>query len=303
MSKKKKAKKENLKFIVNLNNQRVVVGEKPPKPRLEFLDTPKAGFYKTIVIQTLFGHYCEFEEFKVDLPATAEKSSKLILDTDEINQLFSESSLRIHKAMGNPAKIGFLLHGKQGTGKTTAMYAVCQTLIDTYGATIIEANNVRELQGAYKHIKQLRLMQPDLMVAIVMDECEEAMKQEESSMKLLLDSKDTPSNFIFIGATNYLEKIPLSIRDRPSRITHSIDCSKLNNEEEIVYVLLNDMNKKLNPLDMLPDKVIKEMTRAGLGQTIDQLKHLFLNNAIKLSEAKKPKVKTKHVELEETCSN
>lgn len=284
------SKDENLRFIYSPDSKKAVI-DVAPAP-LEISKEPIPGFYKVREISGFFGSSFTFTKFEVELPNTAAKTSELIMDTKEIDSLFSEESLRIHTALGIPAKIGYILHGVQGTGKSTAMYAVAETLIAAYGATILEVSDATELEAAYTHIKNLRLLKPNTMAVVLMDECEDQMRGNESEMKLLLDSKDTPSNFVFIGATNYIDKIPDSIKKRPSRIKQLFNCSRLNEEEDIVFGILQNMNSSLSKTDQLSDKEIKELTPSAVSKTIDEIKHLFTGAAIAIA-MKTPKVKTK----------
>lgn len=284
---------KDLKFILNTVTGSAIVDVETPSA-IEVTDKPVAGLYKAVEHQTLFGSTWTFEKFTVELPNTAQKTSELVMDTKEIDRIFSPASLRIHKAMGNAAKVGFLLYGPQGTGKSTAMYSVAMTLIEKYNATVIEVDDHDDLRATYRHIKNLRKLEPTMLAVVLMDECEEPMKFKEKDMKLLLDSKDTPTNLIFIGATNYIEKIPPTIKDRPSRIKHLFDCKSINEDEVIVYTILSDMNKELEPGDQLTDGAIKEVTKAAVGKTIDEIKHLFLGAAITRAETQpKPKIKKK----------
>lgn len=286
------SKDKKLKFILNTNTQSAVVEEEAVPIPLQISDKPIPGLYKVVEHQQLFGSSWTFDKFEVALPNTAEKTSELIMDIKEIERLFSPASLRIHAAMGNAAKMGFLLYGPQGTGKSTAMYSVAQQLIAKFNATVLEIQDHNDLAAAYYHIKQLRKLEPNTMAVVLMDECEGSMKHYESKMKLLLDSKETPSNFIFIGATNYIEAIPATIKNRPSRIKHLFDCKDINKDEIIVYTILRDMNKELEPGDQLSDEAIKIMVPKAVSKTIDEIKHLFLGAAITRAETQ-PKPKTK----------
>lgn len=297
MSKKNK----ELRFILNTKTGSAIVDVKAEPAPLEVHKKPVPGLYKAVKHRSLFGDITwTFDKFTVELPNTAQKTSELVMDTKEIDRLFSPNSLRIHKAMGNAAKMGFLLHGPQGTGKSTAMYSVAMELVKNYNATVIEVDDDSDIRASYKHIANLRKLEPTMMAVVLMDECEDPMKYNEKDMKLLLDSKDTPSNFIFIGATNYIEEIPSTIKDRPSRIKHLFDCKSINEDEIIVFSILMDMNKELEPGDQLSEGAIKEVTKKAVGKTIDEIKHLFLGAAITRAETQpKPQIKKKKQESTE----
>lgn len=284
---------KDLKFILNPETGVSTVGAHVPTKE-EYHAKPVPGMYKVVEHIGMFSSFYTFDKFEVALPNTAAKTSDLIMDTKEIDELFSEDSLRIHKAMGTPAKIGFLLHGPQGTGKSTAMYSIAEQLVKNYGAVVLQCDDQNDLRAALKHIENLRKLEPTLLVVAIMDECEGPMERYEKEMKLLLDSKDTPSNFIFIGATNYIELIPATIKQRPSRIKHLFDCKAINEDEIIVFTILTDMNKELAESDQLSGTEVKKITKQAVGKTIDEIKHLFLGVAIHKAQATpKPKIKKK----------
>ena len=229
---------------------------------------------------------------------------KTILNVKELDVLFSEESLRIHEAMNIPAKIGYLLHGEPGSGKTTTMLAVSQYLIDKYGAISVEVDTVHEFKMAFEFIKACRTVTPSIMAVITLDECDEYMDDYETEIKRLLDSNETPTNLVILGATNYIDQIPDAIKNRQSRFKHVIDCSGLNSEADQVFEIFSAMNKSLATTDQLTIDQLNLITLKGSGKTIDDLKHIFVDESVRIllkakaKPAKKMSVRKKmNVEL------
>lgn len=285
-------KKGNFKFIHDTKSDMVAIQD---LDTLKYHDAPIAGFYDIECQESMMGSMFTLKIYKPELPKNSEYTAKTILDLKELDLMFSEDSKRIHAAMAAAAKIGYMLYGKQGTGKTTAAYSVGQYCVDKYGAAIFLVYDANDVQFAFKSIKNFRKMEPNMMAVIIFDECEDAMRNSETNMKRLLDSQETPTNMLFIATTNYLDKVPETIKDRPSRFKHLFDCSDLNVDESVVFEHFVKMNENLQESDKLSDAEIRTLTPTGKGKTIDELKHMFIDHALsKFSDsgALKKKVRT-----------
>ena len=286
--------KKNLKksSFFTINNETKEVGLVNMKDFTPY-ESPVPGFYRITLFHSLMGTRVEIKQRDIAVPASAMSTVKTILDIQEIEHLFGERSLAIHKAMNIPAKVGYLLHGKQGAGKTTTMLAVANFLIEKFGAIAFQVNGADGVEVAYDFIDKCRKLNPNQMALVLFDECEDDMENREDKMKQLLDSDITPSNFVFLASTNYIEDIPETIKDRPSRFKHVIDCSDLNGEEDQVYQIFKAMNVDLPENLKLSDSQIKSLTPKYTHKTIDELKHAFVTEAslvpVVATKAKKPR--------------
>jgi energy-coupling factor transporter ATP-binding protein EcfA2 len=284
------SKKNSNFFTVNKESQEVGIINMREFTNYE---SPVPGFYDIKLVPIMMGTKVVITKKEIQIPASAMTTVSTILNIEEINQLFGTKSLAVHSAMNIPAKVGYLLHGKQGSGKTTTMLAVADFLVKNYGAIAFFADDSSEVDVAYDFISRCRKLNPNQMAIVVMDECEDAMSDYEDKMKKLLDSNETPSNFVFLASTNYIEDIPDTIKDRPSRFKYVTDCSNLNGEEDQVYQIFKAMNMDL-PADLkLTDSQLKTLTPRYVNKTIDELKHAFVSEAAApdkvIPKAKKPK--------------
>lgn len=272
-------KEQSISFVVNKEDKSVkIVNSKDNDTYNKVIP----GFYSIDIKTSMFGTSVTICQEDIKIPFSAMTTVKTILNVKELDVLFSEESLRIHEAMNIPAKIGYLLHGEPGSGKTTTMLAVSQYLIDKYGAISVEVDTVHEFKMAFEFIKACRTVTPSIMAVITLDECDEYMDDYETEIKRLLDSNETPTNLVILGATNYIDQIPDAIKNRQSRFKHVIDCSGLNSEADQVFEIFSAMNKSLATTDQLTIDQLNLITLKGSGKTIDDLKHIFVDESVKL---------------------
>lgn len=247
----------------------------------EICDTPKRGYYKIKVTNMgMFSRQDIQQDVNVEIPASALEISKEYINIQYLEDYFSEISQGIHKSLGVKNKISYLLHGKQGTGKTTAAYAVIDHFVKKHAAVCITVKNMSEFTFAINFLQEAK-RGGDFISAIVFDECEREMYSHESEMKRILDSSDSIDRHMFFFTTNYVDDIPETIKDRPSRIKFPIEFSGIENEEA-VYVILNHMNSTLEDNVKLNDVEIKMICPDLKSKTLDEIKNAFIDHVFKM---------------------
>lgn len=244
------------------------------------------GFYKVKVIETPFGTMRSLQTTQHKIPKNSIKYSRRFLDTNYLDKLFTKESKMIHEDLNIKIKVGYLLHGKQGSGKTTTMLTISKILIENYKACVFSVVNPGELEFILSVIEESKKIKPFISV-ILYDECEEDFRGYEGFIKRVLDGDLTPDNTIFICATNYIDRIPETIRDRPSRFKYVTDVSIVS-EEELVYDILNNMNFSLREEIKLSVDELKVITKTcGIDKTMDQIKNIFTDSCFKKIDLEK----------------
>lgn len=268
-------------------------------PKDELMDDLKPGFFKIFNTGGMMSRpmFCDDPD-EIRLPPNAFELCKEYLNVSEIKQFFSDGPRKIYEGMNMIHKLAYILKGPQGTGKTTAVYALAQHLIDTKDAVVISVSGMRSLEFACSFMKQLQKEGKDHLSVIIHDEFEEILDEFEGPLKSLLDSYNSPSNTLFLFMTNYIEKVPDTITDRPSRIKEVIHIGKIT-RENIIYNILSSMNNSVQEEVKISEQELKDMVDIAAskgegnnkGSSIDEIKHLYLDEALKMNLKKEKDIK------------
>jgi SpoVK/Ycf46/Vps4 family AAA+-type ATPase len=197
------------------------------------------------------------------------------LTADMVRQFFTPETRDKHRRLRVPHRMGILLHGKQGTGKTTLLRKVVQAAIDM-GALCIEADPD---QDTLTCIQIARDSDPCRPVLILWEEFDQAARECEEEVKRMMDGIDSPEGVLFLATTNYLSRIPATLCQRPGRFAHVLEVGLFDKEERRLFL------EKI-----LADSGLTEEERAGVdvaallevteGKTTDEIKHTVMYSLI-----------------------
>ena len=171
------------------------------------------------------------------------------------------------ESLGYKHKLGLLLHGKQGTGKTVITSFYANKIIESEGIVInVNTSMINACPILLDFLRDIRKVHTNLML-LIFDESEEVLSKMENEFKNFLDGYSSIDNSISIFTTNYLDKIPKAIYERPSRIRFSVELKGISDEETIRNIVKNALNRDLT------DSELKQL----MGNTIDEIKEFILN--------------------------
>jgi len=209
------------------------------------------------------------------------KENDLVIKT--IDAFFKKGIKESVEKLGFIHKLGILLYGKQGTGKSSIMNSVSKRMIDTKDAIVIYCNNYSTFEGGVSLAKSIRLIQ-DNPIIFIADEFDIYVRDLEHQLKNLLDGKDSVPNSLFLAATNYIEKIPYTLKERPSRFKLVLETFGIE-DKRIMSDIITKISDKLKPSLFTKDELNKLFENTD-SITIDEIKQMALD---KLTETIIPK--------------
>lgn len=116
-------------------------------------------------------------------------------------------------------KRGIMLWGPAGSGKTATVNLLMNDLVKRGGMVVI----VQQPGVAIKGLHELRRIEPDRPIIIVLEDIEEMIDNYgEHGLLGLLDGEHQVSNVVVLATTNYPERLGERIINRPSRFDEVI---------------------------------------------------------------------------------
>lgn len=118
------------------------------------------------------------------------------------------------KELGVTYKRGILLYGPPGSGKSVTIYRLAQKL-EEYNAIMILAQSTNEAKTGISLIKKL---EPNRKIVVVFEDIDGIIgRYGDEAMTHLLDGETDVNNVLFIATTNYPQRLPERLLNRPSR--------------------------------------------------------------------------------------
>lgn len=195
-------------------------------------------------------------------------------------QFFNSNVKEKVNELGYNHKLGILLYGKHGTGKTSMLKKYFNNAVNKHNGIVFNVSSYECFNILWKFIQEIRKVQNNPIV-IFMDEIDELVDQQgryndEGLMKKILDGFESIDNCLFMMATNYIERIPKTIKDRPSRVKYCIEVEGIQDERVIAKFLKDSFDRVEMVHDFSLD--IKNMK----GNTLDELKQYILDVIMKI---------------------
>lgn len=254
--------------VINLKNNTVLVhSEEVTKVGTRF----EPGFYLAVTDER--GNINISKEKLPEIhSALKTKETELVLNTAQ--SFFCPDIREKVNTMGFTHKLGILLYGIYGSGKTSVLNFIADEFITNKEAVVLLCKDGNSFGTAIALGKKIREIQENPLIFIA-DEFERFAESEESKMKSFLDGVDSIDNSLFLSATNYVEKVPDTIKDRPSRIRLLVEFKGIE-DKEVMKSTLKEISDKLQP-SLFSEEEIETAFDEISSITIDQIKSMCLD--------------------------
>lgn len=165
-------------------------------------------------------------------------------------------------------KRGFLLYGPPGTGKTSTLNQIMDDTIQKDGLVVLAP--VGPPSALIGMLRSLREIEPERNVLVVMEDLDNLIRYGETELLSLLDGEHAIDNVVFLATTNYIERLPPRVVNRPSRFDKQILISGPDAEMRRKYLVSRHME----------GAVLEAFITASHGLSMAHLKELIISVAI-----------------------
>jgi SpoVK/Ycf46/Vps4 family AAA+-type ATPase len=240
--------------------------------KIDYIEHPVNSVKLNIVSSEEVGEIFEFED-----------KDKI----DNLSKSFFEKKVKTKiKNLGLLHKFGILFHGKEGTGKSTIKKYYYNKFVGENDAIVFQIIcNPRNLRFCWDFIVSIRAIQ-DNPIVIVFEEFDQfatVQMNYDAYMKTILDGNNSIDNCIFMASTNYIDKIPEAIKERPSRFKYVLKITEIDDIDTV-----NKLIKKMIG-EMFSEQEVELFAKDLQGQTIDFIKQFCLDKIMDLKTYAKKK--------------
>jgi len=169
------------------------------------------------------------------------------------------------KEYGFIYKRGILLYGPPGTGKTCLINIISDRMIKEHDGVVFVIQHGSDLDLYSKFIPEIfRTIEPNRpILAIIEDiDCFCTGGSTETELINVLDGIEQMDNVVYLATTNYTEKLPARLLNRPNRFDRRI---KVGYPTAIVREAY--LRKKLKPHDLVEIEKSKNPLKTWVSET------------------------------------
>ena len=187
----------------------------------------------------------------------------------KIEEFFTKfwSKKDIYKEKGLVHKAGLLFYGDPGNGKTTICLNSIKYLLSNYKGIAIQTDSLNDLASI---LAQIREIEPDTYIIVLLEELDRLIYNSSDRYLLqLLDGADNINHVLYLGTTNYIEKIEDNLKNRPSRFNRVWEITSPDENSRRSFITNKLNSEELASIDL--EQWIKDTNRFSL----DHLKELI----------------------------
>lgn len=217
-----------------------------------------------------------------ETPKTHNFSDKEKIDM-VFDSFFDKEVLNKIESLGFCHKLGILLYGIEGTGKSTIIKYYCNKAINEQDAIVFHILFKKpQIIECWAFIQGIRRIQNNPII-VVFDEFDQQMQENEAFLKTVIDGNMSISNCIFFAATNYLDKIPKAMSERPSRFKYCLNIEGMQIKTDILNIITPILGNVLTETEL---SIIANDLK---GNTLDYIKQYCFDKLMNIAHYGKSK--------------
>ncbi len=245
-----------------------------PYPKINFVKAVPAGFYKI--------EWNSKEQLYMLVERTVYNDELLKLPYPNFDSIINDieyfwNSEQKFKNYKYTYKRGILLHGSPGNGKTCLTMLLSQNVIKR-GGIVLSINDANSLESYSLLVPIFRCIQKNTPILILFEDLDSLLIREEVETLLLniLDGMNQTHNVVYIGCTNYPEKLKERILNRPSRFDRRYQIDSPNEDIRKYYFVNKIKSNDLEKIDL--NEWVKKSEGLSIAHLGEIIKSVFIFN-------------------------